>query len=100
MSAKRIVMITGAAQGLGKGIAEAFAEVGDHVIVADINGEEAARTAAALKGEAVELDISSVQDVRTTVADIEARHGRIDVLVNNAGVVGGGGRSSSWILTF
>jgi NAD(P)-dependent dehydrogenase (short-subunit alcohol dehydrogenase family) len=91
MSAKRIVMITGAAQGLGKGIAEAFAEVGDHLIVADINGEEAARTAAALNGEAVELDISSVQDVRTTVADIEARHGRIDVLVNNAGVVGGGG---------
>ncbi|MEQ8444438.1 MAG: SDR family oxidoreductase [Pelagibacterium sp.] len=91
MSAKRIVMVTGAAQGLGNGIAEAFAEVGDHVIVADINGVEAARTATALKGEAVELDISSVQDVRTTVAEIEARHGRIDVLVNNAGVVGGGG---------
>lgn len=87
----RHVLVTGAAQGLGQGIAEGFAALGDKVIVADRDGEGAARTAAAIGGEALSLDISDAAAVEKAVADVMARHGKIDVLVNNAGVVGGGG---------
>lgn len=87
----RHVLVTGAAQGLGQGIAEGFAALGDKVIVADRDGEGAARTAAAIGGEALPLDISDAAAVEKAVADVMARHGKIDVLVNNAGVVGGGG---------
>ncbi len=87
----RIVLVTGAAQGLGKGIAQAFAQLGDFVIVADVNAAGAASTAQEIGGEAVTLDISDATAVTSVVADISARHGKIDVLVNNAGIVGGGG---------
>lgn len=87
----RRVLVTGAAQGLGEAIARAFAAQGDFVIAADRDGEGAARTAAAIKGEALALDISNAEAVAKAVADVAARHGGIDVLVNNAGVVGGGG---------
>lgn len=91
MTATRIVLITGAAQGLGKGIAEAFAALGDHVIVADRDGAGAQTTAQALGGESLELDITDPAAISASVAAIAQQHGRIDVLVNNAGVVLGGG---------
>jgi NAD(P)-dependent dehydrogenase (short-subunit alcohol dehydrogenase family) len=91
MPIPRNVIVTGAAQGLGKGIAEAFAALGDKVVVVDRYGEGSERTAAAIGGDAVALDISDAAAVESAVARIVARHGRIDVLVNNAGVVGGGG---------
>lgn len=91
MTATRIVLITGAAQGLGKGIAEAFAALGDHVIVADRDGAGAQTTAQALGGESLELDITDPAAISAGVAAIAQQHGRIDVLVNNAGVVLGGG---------
>jgi NAD(P)-dependent dehydrogenase (short-subunit alcohol dehydrogenase family) len=91
MAGMRHVLVTGAAQGLGQGIAEAFAALGDRVIVADRDADGAARTAAAIGGEALPLDISDAAAVEKAVAEVIARHGRIDVLVNNAGVVGGGG---------
>ncbi|GGF25435.1 3-oxoacyl-ACP reductase [Youhaiella tibetensis] len=91
MAAGRIVLVTGAAQGLGRGIAQAFAGKGDFAIVADRDAAGAERTAAELSGQALPLDISDAAAVSAAIAAVLAEHGRIDVLVNNAGVVGGGG---------
>ena len=91
MAAGRIVLVTGAAQGLGRGIAQAFASKGDFAIVADRDAAGAERTAAELSGQALPLDISDAAAVSAAIAAVLAEHGRIDVLVNNAGVVGGGG---------
>ena len=91
MAAGRIVLVTGAAQGLGRGIAQAFADKGDFVIVADRDATGAERAAAELSGQALPLDISDATAVSSAVDAVIASHGRIDVLVNNAGVVGGGG---------
>lgn len=91
MPVPRNVVVTGAAQGLGKAIAVAFAALGDRVVVIDRDGDGARITAAAIGGEAVVLDISDAAAVENTIAGIVTRQGTIDVLVNNAGVVGGGG---------
>lgn len=91
MTAPRIVLVTGAAQGLGKGIATAFAALGDHVIVADRDGAGAHETAAAIGGESLLLDITDADAVASAIESVAHKHGRIDVLVNNAGVVLGGG---------
>ncbi|MBB4066001.1 SDR family NAD(P)-dependent oxidoreductase [Gellertiella hungarica] len=88
---ERIVMVTGAGQGLGLAIAEAFAGQGDRVIVVDRNGESAQVAAGQLGGVALALDVSDALAVRDAFAAL-ARDGIVpDVLVNNAGIVGGGG---------
>lgn len=91
MAAKRTVLVTGAAQGLGRGIAQAFADLGDLVIVADLDGDGAAKAAAEIGGDALPVDISNAESVAEAAEQVKTRHGGIDVLVNNAGVVGGGG---------
>jgi NAD(P)-dependent dehydrogenase (short-subunit alcohol dehydrogenase family) len=91
MAAKRTVLVTGAAQGLGRGIAQAFADLGDLVIVADLDGDGAAKAAAEIGGDALPVDISNAESVAEAAEQVKTRHGKIDVLVNNAGVVGGGG---------
>lgn len=87
----RIVLITGAGIGIGKATAQAFAALGDHVIVTDvlaIEGETTARTIREAGGAAefMPLDVRSTGAVDELVAGIERRHGRIDVLVANAGI--------------
>jgi NAD(P)-dependent dehydrogenase (short-subunit alcohol dehydrogenase family) len=91
MAARRNVVVTGAAQGLGFGIAKAFAALGDLVIVADLNAEGASAAAEAIGGTSLALDISDPRSVTEGVAGLVERLGSIDVLVNNAGVVGPGG---------
>lgn len=88
---ERIVMVTGAGQGLGLAIAQAFAGQGDRVIVVDRNGESARIAAGQLGGEALALDVSDALAVGDAFAAL-SRDGIVpDVLVNNAGIVGGGG---------
>lgn len=82
----RRVLVTGAASGLGRGIAAAFAARGDHVVAADIS-DDVRDVADELAGTALQLDISNPDAVRSAADD----HAGIDILVNNAGVVGGGG---------
>jgi 3-oxoacyl-[acyl-carrier protein] reductase len=90
-SQSRIVFITGAGIGIGHATAKAFAAFGDHVIVTDVLEREGKATVAAIKaaGGSAEfhvLNVRSTKDVDALVADVEARHGRIDVVVANAGI--------------
>ncbi len=87
----RIAFVTGAGQGIGAACARALGEAGATVVVSDLVGSRAEATAASfreagLKAEAMTLDVTRSDDVDTAVAQIEKRHGRIDVLVNNAGI--------------
>lgn len=88
----RAVLVTGAAAGIGRATAAAFAAEGARVVLADVDevrGEEAATAIAADGGIAVfeRLDVTDEADVERVVASTVERHGGIDVLVNNAGVV-------------
>ena len=88
----KVVLVTGAGRGIGRAIAERFAEVGCAVAVNDVDGEAAATTAGAISegvgtAMAVQADVSDSAQVAAMVDAVMAEHGRIDVLVNNAGIV-------------
>jgi gluconate 5-dehydrogenase/2-deoxy-D-gluconate 3-dehydrogenase len=81
----RVALITGAGGGIGRATAQALAQAGAHVAVADIDEAAANRVAQEVgRSEAHRLDVVDEAQVRV-VAALMARHGRIDVLVNNAG---------------
>ena len=86
-----VAVVTGAAQGLGKQMAAALAEMGADVAIADVNRGKAERTAAELDGETdvipVEADVTDEASVEAMVEAVTDRLGPIDVLVNNAGIV-------------
>jgi 3-oxoacyl-[acyl-carrier protein] reductase len=84
---QRIALVTGAARGIGKAIAERLAAMGHHVIVADLNLEAAQQTAQAIGGSAGCLDVSSYLETEAFMAQAYAQHGRLDILVNNAGII-------------
>ena len=86
----RVAMVTGAAQGIGKGIATALAAEGFKVAVADLNltaAEQTAKeiTAAGGIATAVEIDVTRTAAVESAVKAIEAALGPVEVVVNNAG---------------
>ena len=88
--AKKIAVVTGAAGGIGRAIARAFADEGAAVAVADINAsgiDETARLIEAGGGTAVAVptDITQSDSVNGLAAVLEERFGRVDVLANNAG---------------
>jgi pyridoxal 4-dehydrogenase len=83
----RVAIVTGAAQGIGRAIAEKLREEGASVAVADLNGEGATAVAAALDGLAITADISLEADAGRIAAETLARYGKIDVLVNAAAIV-------------
>jgi NAD(P)-dependent dehydrogenase (short-subunit alcohol dehydrogenase family) len=87
----RVCIITGAgsARGLGRATARLFAEHGARIAVLDIDLAAARETAGLLKGRghlALRCDVTRRKDCQKAVERVLARHGRIDVLVNNAGV--------------
>ncbi|KAF0172296.1 MAG: dehydrogenase [Rhodobacteraceae bacterium] len=87
----KIVVVTGAAGGIGSAICARFASEGAQVIVTDITAEGAEATAASLRAtggsaRATAHDISTAEGCKALVADVIATEGRIDVLCNNAGI--------------
>lgn len=93
----KIVVITGAGSGIGKGIARRFAENGAKVVVADINLLNAEKTAAEIReikvdnrnGDAfaVQCDVTSYESVKNLARVTKGHYGRASVLINNAGIV-------------
>ncbi|MCC7446935.1 MAG: glucose 1-dehydrogenase [Anaerolineae bacterium] len=90
--AGKIAIVTGAGQGLGRGVAQRLAEEGARVVVAEYNkanAEKAAQELSALGPEALAypVDIGDTDQIEQMVTDVAATFGRIDILVNNAGVM-------------
>ncbi|MER5863507.1 SDR family oxidoreductase [Kitasatospora sp. NPDC002040] len=85
----QIVAITGAAQGLGLALAERFAAEGATVALADRDGPAVAAAAAGLPApaRADQVDVTASGEVSDWIAALDAAHGRIDVLVNTAGII-------------
>jgi 3-oxoacyl-[acyl-carrier protein] reductase len=91
MSAARVVIITGGGSGIGQAMCQAFAQAGDRVVVANRTGSKAEAVAAAIMqqgGEAlpVTVDVSRSADVQQMVETVLSRYGRVDVLINSAGI--------------
>src|SRR5258706_12428640 len=91
IGAGRVAVVTGAASGIGRALAEAFAAAGNAVVVADLDGAEAEGVAANIRrrggdADAIAVDVSDAAAVDRLAAATIARFGRVDVLCNNAGV--------------
>jgi len=85
----RVALVTGAASGIGRAAAIALSSRGLHVVVADLDLDGGRRVVDALPGPdalAARVDMSSAADVADLVATVEDSFGRLDVVVNNAGV--------------
>jgi 3-oxoacyl-[acyl-carrier protein] reductase/pyridoxal 4-dehydrogenase len=83
----KVAIVTGAAQGIGKAIADRLAQDDIVVVVADINEAKAQEVAKSLGGMAVKTDVSKPEDVTNLVKTVMDTYGRIDILVNDAAVV-------------
>lgn len=88
--AGRTAAVTGAGSGLGRAAAAALAEAGAWVACLDVNPAGASETARLTGGEAHIVDVSDAKAVERTVSDLADRRGRLDVLVNSAGIAGRG----------
>lgn len=87
-------IVTGAARGIGRAIAERLLRDGFAVAIADVNLAEAQSTSAQLMQStggdafAVHVDVTDSSTIRTMISEVVAHTGQIDVLVNNAGIIG------------
>jgi NAD(P)-dependent dehydrogenase (short-subunit alcohol dehydrogenase family) len=89
--ANKIAVVTGAGQGIGRACALKLAEAGADIVSADINGETAAATATAAealgrRALAITADLGDVGEIDRMIAATVAEFGRVDIIVNNAGV--------------
>src|SRR5579883_3539505 len=88
----QVSIMTGGARGLGKAMATALAQAGSHIVIADIDIQEAQKTANELQQEgietlAIQVDVTQPEQVEQMVDTVMAKFQKIDVLFNNAGIV-------------
>jgi 3-oxoacyl-[acyl-carrier protein] reductase len=93
MADSRTVVITGGSKGIGRATALRFAEEGAQIIILHYDNEETESLktlklleSRGVKGESFKVDVSSFDSVEVLIQDIHSRFGKIDVLVNNAGI--------------
>jgi 3-oxoacyl-[acyl-carrier protein] reductase len=82
----KVALVIGAARGIGKGVAQRFAEEGAKLVLADMEVEKGEVTARDLGAAFVPADISRLEDAEVAVAAALDRHGRLDIIVQNAGI--------------
>jgi 3-oxoacyl-[acyl-carrier protein] reductase len=87
----KVALITGGAQGIGQVIGEELARLGAHVILGDVNGDGATKTADAINNNGgsatgVKLDVTNIENVQEVFKGIIKDKGQLDILVNNAGI--------------
>jgi NAD(P)-dependent dehydrogenase (short-subunit alcohol dehydrogenase family) len=82
----KVAVVTGGASGIGEGLVEALLQEGAKVVIADIDDAKGQALANELQGLFVRCDVGDKAQVDTLVAQAMLKHGRIDVLVNNAGI--------------
>ncbi len=84
-------IVTGGGSGIGAALCRAFAAAGASVVVADVDLPAAQRVADSLgdRGTARRLDVTDAADVQACVDEVVAEHGRLDLMVNNAGITWG-----------
>ena len=83
-----VVLVTGAGRGLGRAIAEEFHANGYRVVAADLDFAQLADVAEADRWTAVAADVTEPADVERLAGRVDAELGRLDVVVNNAGIIG------------
>ena len=83
----KVALVTGAARGLGEAVARRMIAEGATVIAADRRAEDGAKAAIEIGAEFVELDVTDATAWSAVVAGIVEQHQRLDVLVNNAGII-------------
>ena len=84
----RVAVVTGAASGIGEAAARLFAAEGGNVVVADVNSARGAQVAEEIGGVFIHTDVTREEAMEALVAASLERYGRIDCMVNNAGMVG------------
>nr|MBC8496878.1 SDR family NAD(P)-dependent oxidoreductase [Chloroflexota bacterium] len=83
----KVCLITGGAAGIGKAAAERFAEEGAKVVICDLAEEAGQKTATELGVDFYKVNVTDHQEVQAWVDSVVEKYGRVDVLINNAGLL-------------
>ena len=94
MSDKEICAITGGTSGLGEGFVERFAKDGYQVVFCGRNEQSGAAIAERTGATYIKVDVTKASDVESFFEQIKAKFGKLDVLINNAGVISNVGRQA------
>ncbi len=86
MSDKKTAVVTGGAMGIGKAISERLKKAGCDIVIIDVDEEKASSAASELEGTYHVCDVSDSEQVNETVDKIIENNGKIDILINNAGI--------------